>query len=158
MTRLWLILKFPILYVIHDPFWGPGALGFGSGASRGFVWWKNHLLGCLGARVMTKKQFLYFSLKLFDGFSYIFGLFWDPRDPGPLPSDSSCQTTYFHWTTTLEDTLGPNLWPKHQKGRFWKLLEGFGSFGKVWEGLGKFGEGSGRFWTCTCIPVFSHWK
>ena len=70
-------------------FWGPGALGFGRGASWGSFLANFHLLGCLGARIMTKKPFWKFSIKYFEGFSYINCIFGLPQALGPVPSDSS---------------------------------------------------------------------
>ena len=43
--------------IFFGSFWALGAFGFGSGPPWGFRKWSNDLLGCLGARVMTKKPF-----------------------------------------------------------------------------------------------------
>ena len=51
--------------VFVDLSWGPETPSIRSGSSRGFEWYGFHLLGCLGARVMTKNVFITFSLCFF---------------------------------------------------------------------------------------------
>ena len=65
------------IVVVFEWFWGPGAPSIGSGTSRGSFSINFYVLGCLGARFITKKPFWKFSIKYFKGFSYInciFGL------------------------------------------------------------------------------------